>query len=313
MSSGDERAKEGVKVTLVGSGINVLLTLLKIAAGLIGNSTAMVADGVHSFSDLITDFAVLFGIRMADKPEDETHKWGHGKFETLASVFIGLFLVFIAIGIMISALSDIIDVIRGGVLERPGYIALGAALVSIISKEIIYRYTVSVGRKIDSKAIVANAWHHRTDSLSSIATLAGIGGAILLGGSWTVLDPLAAVIVSVLIVKVGISITKDGLNEFLEASLDRETEDEIMDIISGTPGILTAHDLKTRRIGKNIAIDVHVHVKEDLTIVTAHNISTVAMNRLRERFGDQTHVSIHVEPDDHCSKCPTPCSSSRTC
>lgn len=298
MKTGEDRTKEAERVTLAGSAVNIFLTILKITAGLLGNSSAMVADGVHSFSDLITDIAVLFGIRLADRPEDETHKWGHGKFETLVSVFIGLFLVFIAIGILISAVSDIYDVIRGDVLVRPGYIALGAALVSIIFKEIVYRYTVRVGKRIESKALIANAWHHRTDSLSSVATLAGIGGAILLGGSWTVLDPIAALIVSALIIKVGISISKEGLNEFLEASLDSETESDITNIIKETPGIVEIHDLKTRRIGNRIAIDAHVHVDRHLDIVTAHDISTDAMRRIRKKYGQETHVSIHIEPAD---------------
>ena len=293
-----DRSKQASRVTIIGSFVNIFLAIVKITVGILGRSSAMIADGVHSFSDLLTDIAVLIGFRMVKKPRDESHDWGHGKFETLITVIIGIFLLIVGAGLVYSGGLSIYRVITGEKLQKPGLIALSGALISILLKELIYRYTVHVGKEIDSKAIIANAWHHRTDALSSVATLFGVGGAILLGGNWTVLDPIAALIVSLLIFKVSYDVIKDGLLELTEASLDTDSEEKIKKIIDSTPGVLHSHELKTRRIGAQKAIDVHIHVSRDLDIVEAHDISTEVDRRLKEEFGEDSFVSVHTEPCD---------------
>lgn len=293
-----ERSKKATNITLVGSAVNIILAIIKITVGIVGSSTAMIADGIHSFSDLLTDIAVIVGFRIVGKPSDKSHDWGHGKFETLITVVVGLFLFAVGLGIVYSGGNSILKVIKGDVLRVPGYVAIFGAIISIIFKELTYRYTIIVGKKIDSRAIIANAWHHRSDALSSVASLLGIGGAILLGGKWAVLDPIAAIVVSLLIFRVSYRIVKDGIYELTEASLDAKTEGKITEIVNSTPGVLKSHDLKTRRIGAHKAIDVHIHVPKDLGIVEAHDISTKVDHRLKEEFGDESFISVHTEPCD---------------
>jgi cation diffusion facilitator family transporter len=278
--------------------VNILLTIAKISAGIVGRSSAMIADGVHSFSDISTDIAVIFGLKVAEKPRDETHDFGHGKFETLVAAFIGLFLIGVSGGIIYSSGRGIIDFIDGEVPERPGWIAVVAALLSIILKEMVFWYTLKISKKIGSKALKANAWHHRTDSLSSIAVLIGVGGAIILGGKWTILDPIAALVVSVLIVKVAWDLLKDALMELSEASLDKGTEDRIMSIIKSVRGANDPHNLRTRNIGSDIAIDVHIKAPGNLPLNQAHEISLEVENRLREEFGEDTFVHVHMDPQN---------------
>lgn len=278
--------------------VNLLLTVAKIIAGIMGRSSAMIADGVHSFSDISTDIAVIFGLKVADKPRDESHDFGHGKFETLVTAFIGLFLIAVSGGIVYSSGTGIIKFINGEAPQRPGWIAVGAALLSIILKEVLFWYTLKVAEKIGSKALKANAWHHRTDSLSSIAVLIGVGGAIILGGKWTILDPIAALVVSVLIVKVAWDLLKEALMELSEASLDKGTEEKIMEIIETVEGANDPHNLRTRNIGSDIAIDVHIKAPGELSLTQAHEISLEVENRLRDEFGKDTFVHVHMDPQD---------------
>ncbi len=278
--------------------VNLLLTVAKIIAGIMGRSSAMIADGVHSFSDISTDIAVIFGLKVADKPRDESHDFGHGKFETLVTAFIGLFLIAVSGGIVYSSGTGIIKFINGEAPQRPGWIAVGAALLSIILKEVLFWYTLKVAEKIRSKALKANAWHHRTDSLSSIAVLIGVGGAIILGGKWTILDPIAALVVSVLIVKVAWDLLKEALMELSEASLDKGTEEKIMEIIETVEGANDPHNLRTRNIGSDIAIDVHIKAPGELSLTKAHEISLEVENRLRDEFGKDTFVHVHMDPQD---------------
>ena len=224
------REKEIYKVTLVGSAVNVLLTVFKFVAGIAGHSAAMTADAVHSLSDLLTDAVVLFFVRISGKPEDSSHDYGHGKYETLATTVIGIALATVAVGIGWKAVEALLFWYHGGTLAAPGMLALWAALVSIVLKELVYRYTVRRGRKLNSPAVEANAWHHRSDALSSLGTLAGIGGAILLGDRWTVLDPLAGFVVSLFILRVAYKLLKQGLDELMEASLPDEIEKEILEV-----------------------------------------------------------------------------------
>lgn len=196
------RSKEAKKVTLVGFVINAILTVFKVFAGLQGRSAAMLADGVHSLSDFFTDIVVLIGFKFTEKPEDEDHNYGHGKYETLATLVISLALVFVGFKILASGISNIYGVlIQGKTLEKPGVIALVAAIISIISKELLYHYTKGIGQRIKSSAVIANGWHHRSDAFSSMGTFIGIGGAIFLGNKWIILDPIASVIVSFLSLK----------------------------------------------------------------------------------------------------------------
>ena len=290
------REKEIYKVTLVGSAGNVALLTFKFIAGVIGHSSAMIADAVHSLSDFITDVIVLAFVHVSAKPQDKDHDYGHGKYETFASFIIGLAVMAAATGIIISGIAKLIDWAGGKQLAAPGWLALAAAIISIMVKEILYRYTVIRGKKLDSQALVANAWHHRSDALSSIGTTVGIGGAILLGHRWTVLDPLASVFVGGMLVKVSIQLLRASIGELTESSLSGEIEQEIEDIIRSFPDVREPHNLRTRRIGNRFAIEAHVRMDGNLPLTVAHDRATAIENRLRERFGRQTHVTIHMEP-----------------
>ena len=290
------REKEIYKVTLVGSAGNVALLTFKFIAGVMGHSSAMIADAVHSLSDFITDVIVLAFVHVSAKPQDKDHDYGHGKYETFASFIIGLAVMAAATGIIISGVAKLIDWAGGKQLAAPGWLALAAAIISILVKEILFRYTVIRGKKLDSQALVANAWHHRSDALSSIGTTVGIGGAILLGHRWTVLDPLASVFVGGMLVKVSIQLLRTSIGELTESSLSGEIEQEIEDIIRSFPDVSEPHNLRTRRIGNRFAIEAHVRMDGNVPLTVAHDRASAIENRLRERFGRQTHVTIHMEP-----------------
>lgn len=290
------REKEISKVTLVGGAGNLLLLAFKFTAGILAHSAAMIADAVHSLSDFITDIVVLVFVGISARPQDSTHDYGHGKFETLATFFIGLALAAAAIGIVVNGAVKFASWLNGAELAAPGTLALWAALISIVVKEILYRYTASKGRKLESPAVVANAWHHRSDALSSIAAAVGIGGAILLGKRWTVLDPLASIVVGAMLLKVAWELVKPSLGELTEKSLPEETEKEILDIICSDPAVSHPHNLRTRRIGNRIAIEVHVRMDGDMPLREAHNKASLIERKLRDRFGPQTHVTVHTEP-----------------
>jgi len=292
----NSRTDKADRITILGFLVNLLLVVFKVMAGWWGNSTAIIADAFHSFSDLSTDVATFWGVRAAGRPADRGHQYGHGKIETLVSMTIGVVLIFAAFKLVSVGFGNIWAAVRRAILPQPGWIAVLAAGVSIILKEWIYRRTVKIGKEIDSDALIANAWHHRSDAFSSIAVMAGISGAILLGESWRVLDPLAAVVVSVFIFKAGLGICHESINELLDASLDAETEAEIFRVVQSIPGAEHPHNLKTRRIGNKIAIEIHVRVKPTLSIVQAHDISTQIEHSLRSRFGQDIFISVHVEP-----------------
>ena len=290
------REQEIYKVTLVGSIGNALLVVFKFIAGILGHSSAMIADAVHSLSDFITDIVVIIFVGISAKPQDESHDYGHGKFETLASFFVALALLGAAGGIIVSGVGKLIDWWNGIALEAPGMLALWAALLSIAVKEVLYQYTAIKGRKLQSQVMIANAWHHRSDALSSIGAAIGIGGAILLGDQWTVLDPLASVVVGLMLVKVAYDLLKINIGELTECSLPAEMEQEIIQIIESEPGVSEPHHLRTRRIGNRIAIDTHIRLDGNMSLCEAHHKTTAIEHRLKERFGEQTHVTIHMEP-----------------
>lgn len=283
-------------MTLVGSAGNVALLTFKFIAGVLGNSSAMIADAVHSLSDFITDVIVLSFVHVSAKPQDVGHDYGHGKYETFATFIIGLALLAAATGIIVSGVAKLIDWAGGKQLAAPGWLALAAAIISIVVKEILYRYTVVTGKKLDSQALVANAWHHRSDAFSSIATAVGIGGAILLGQRWTVLDPLASVVVGLMLVKVSYELLRSSASELTESSLSGDIEQEIEGIICSFPDVSEPHNLRTRRIGNRFAIEAHVRMDGNIPLTVAHDRATAIEERLRERFGRQTHVTIHMEP-----------------
>ena len=291
------RKKEIMKVTLIGSLGNFLLVIFKFVAGFAGHSSAMIADAVHSLSDFDTDVIVLLFVNISSKPKDESHDYGHGKYETLATSIIGIVLLCVGVGLFWEGASKVYDFyFRGEVLESPGNIALIAAIVSILIKEALYQYTIRVGKRQNSQAVIANAWHHRSDAFSSIGTMIGIGGAILLGEQWRVLDPLAAVIVSVFIVKVAFELVMPAINDLLEKSLPKEVEDEILSIVTESPEVKNPHNLRTRRIGNDIAIEVHIRMDGQMTVACSHEIMCEIERKLRQRFGSATHIGLHVEP-----------------
>ena len=290
------RKRKIYHVTFVGLVVNLVLSLLKLAAGIVGRSGAMVADAVHSFSDLATDVVVIAFARISAKPRDSGHDYGHGKYETLATIIISLALGIVGAGILFNSIEGIRVVVEGGSLPRPGAVALIAALVSILVKEILYRYTVREGRALQSPSVVANAWHHRSDALSSLGTLAGIGCAYFLGAKWRIADPIAALIVAVFIFKIAFDLIRTGLSELLEESLPEDVEQEILAIVASNPEIREPHNLRTRRIGASIAIEVHVRMDGQMTVEHSHALTVEIERRLRARFGEGTMIAIHVEP-----------------
>lgn len=290
------REQQLTKVTLVGSLGNLVLLSFKFVAGILSGSSAMIADAVHSLSDFLTDIIVLVFVRISAKPQDTDHDYGHGKYETLATLLVSIALIGAAIGIIVSGSLKVAHWLQGETLEMPGMLALWAALLSIVVKEVLFRYTIARGKTLESPAVVANAWHHRSDALSSIGAAIGIGGAILLGERWAVLDPLASVVVGAMLVRVAWELLKVSTGELTDSSLPEETEREIEDIIQSFPQVSEPHNLRTRRIGNRIAIEAHVRLDGEMALSAAHDIVTAIEHRLRDRFGKETLVTIHMEP-----------------
>lgn len=291
-----DRQKETYRVTIAGSIINILLLAFKFAAGILGHSAAMIADAIHSLTDFVTDAIVLVFVRLGSKPTDRDHDYGHGKYETLASAIIGVSLLVVGMMICYSGVTKTYHAMCGEPLQQPGFIALAAAVASVVLKEWAYRFTVRVGRRCHSEAVVANAWHHRSDALSSVGTTVGIGGAIILGEKWAVLDPLTAIVVSFFIMKAAWSVLSKAVGELTDGSLPKETEDEIEKIVSEDNEVSVVHNLCTRRIGNRIAIEMHVRMPGETSLYVAHHHATEIEQRLKQRFGADTHISIHLEP-----------------
>ena len=295
-----DREKEIYKVTVAGGAINVVLLAFKFIAGILGHSSAMIADAVHSLSDFITDVVVIVFVRISGMPQDKSHDYGHGKYETLATTIIGLALAAVAVGIFWNGGVNIAAWLQGEQLPAPGMLAFWAAIASIVLKELTYRFTIRKAKELNSPAVEANAWHHRSDALSSTGTAIGIGGAVLLGQRWTVLDPLASVIVGAFIMKVAVELTVKGMGELMERSLPDEVENEIIAIVESVPDVIGPHDLRTRRIGNRIAIEMHVFMNGEISLCKAHEHADAIEELLKQRFGSDTHVAIHMEP----TNCP---------
>ena len=294
-----ERNQEIYQVTLVGGVVNVVLLLFKFVAGIVGHSAAMVADAVHSLSDFVTDVIVLVFVHISGKPKDKSHDYGHGKYETLAMTLIGVALLIVAIGIIYHGAMEIVAWLNGEQLEAPGTLALWAALLSVLLKEGVYQYSMVKARQLNSQVVEANAWHHRSDALSSIGTAIGIGGAIFLGQRWTVLDPIASLVVGAFIVKVAVDLLHRGIDDLMEHSLPEDVEEEIIRIVGELKGVVDPHDLRTRKIGNHYAIELHILMDGDITLREAHNKASEVEDLLRARYGEDTHVAVHVEPQDN--------------
>lgn len=291
-----DRNKEIYKVTLVGGAVNVVLLLFKFVAGIVGHSAAMMADAIHSLSDFVTDIIVLLFVHISVKPQDKSHDYGHGKYETLAMTLIGIALLAVAIGILYNGVMKITAWMHGEPLEAPGLLALWAALASIILKEAVYQYSMMKARQLQSQAVEANAWHHRSDALSSIGTAVGIGGAILLGQRWTVLDPLASVVVGAFILKMSVSLLRDGIGDLMEQSLPDAIEAEMLQLAASVPGVAEPHELRTRRIGNHYAVELHILMDGDISLREAHDKASEVEDLLKAHYGEETHVAVHVEP-----------------
>ncbi len=269
---------------------------MKFVAGILGNSAAMIADAVHSLSDFLTDIVVLAFVKLSSKPADHDHDYGHGKYETVATSIIGMALVIVAVMLGWKGTEKIIQILQGQKLESPGMIALVAAIGSIILKEWVFRITRKVAHKENSQVLEANAWHHRSDALSSIGTAIGIGGAVVLGERWTILDPIAAIVVSMMIFATAFRLLRQASGELLEESLPKETEDKIMEMVYRDKLITDIHNLHTRRIGSIIAIEMHFRMPGDITLTESHDHATQIEKALKEEFGAGTHIMLHIEP-----------------
>lgn len=292
----EERTRKIERVTIGGAVVNIILTAAKLAAGLLGRSSAMIADAVHSLTDLISDVIILVLTRISAKGKDVSHDYGHGKFETLATVVVAILLLVVGAELMAGGVGKINDLINGKEIETPSMIALYAAIVSVMAKEILYQWTVRVGRRVNSPAVITNAWHHRTDALSSVAAALGIGFAIALGGKWVVLDPIVCCAISIFIIFIAVKMAVPAIHELTEGSLPDNMEQQIIEIIQQTKGIENVHNLKTRRSGPNIIIDAHLVVNPEMTVAEAHEITELAENAIFEEFGAETQISLHVEP-----------------
>lgn len=284
------------RVTITGSIVNIVLLVMKFVAGILGNSAAMVADAVHSLSDFLTDIVVIVLVKLSSKPADKDHDYGHGKYETIATSIIGIALIAVSLMLAWNGIDKIIFVVKGGDIESPCMIAFIAAIVSILLKEWVFRVTKKVALEVDSQALEANAWHHRSDALSSIGTAIGIGGAVLLGNSFAVLDPIAAVIVSVFIFIAAYRLLRQASGELLEESLPKETEDKIEEIVYRDSLVSDIHNLHTRRIGSIIAIEMHLRLPGDISLEESHRHATAIERALRDEFGSGTHIMLHIEP-----------------
>jgi cation diffusion facilitator family transporter len=293
-----ERSKIAKKVTLVGFFTNVVLTIVKIIAGLVGNSCAMFADGIHSLSDFFTDIIVLVGFKFTEKPADGDHNYGHGKYETFATFVIGLILMFAGYNILQNGLVNIFNiVIEHQPYQSPELITLIVALLSIVSKEILYRYTKKYGENINSSALIANGWHHRSDALSSVGTLIGISLAYFGGENWAIFDPIAAVVVSIFIFKVAFEIIVPSINELLEVALPKKDVKYILKQIKMHEDILDVHNLRTRRIGTTIAIEAHLVFEGNISLDLAHKNSDIIERELKQYFGYNCIITFHLEPN----------------
>ena len=281
----------GIKVTLIGTASNLILSIIKFAGGIIGHSAAMVADATHSVSDLLTDMIVLIMFKVGQKPKDEGHPYGHGKAETLGTTVVGFIIISVGIGLAYEAW----EMIQSGIARIPEPLAAGTALISIFIKEWLFRYTRSVGEKSNNSLLLANAWHHRSDAISSIAALVGIIGAML---GFPALDPIAATMVAFMIMKVGYELTLGGFRDLMDTALNEKDTQSIQVAIDDVSGVLKSHDLRTRKIGGEILMDVHIQVDSDLTVTEGHEVAERVRRKLIKNYPNTQDVLVHVDGYD---------------
>lgn len=290
-----ERSKQEKRCTWLGLTIDMVMSTAKITLGTLGRSSALLADGVHSIGDCCTDAVTLAMVRVSGKGIDENYRYGRGKFETLTAFLISIIMLLVGLELLTDGATDVWHALNGRQLEQPQGFTLVVAIVAIVAKEALFQYTHRIGKRLDSKALLAYAWHHRGDALASMATLGGITGAIYLGEKWRVLDPLAAIIVSVLIMALAYRLGKPSVEELLEISLPGNEVARIGETIGSVPGVCAFHNLRTRRNGMVRVIDVHIKVDANLNVVQSHDITTQIEQQLHTLLG-QTIVNIHVEP-----------------
>lgn len=293
-----DRTAKVTFVTLVGSVVNIILTVFKIFAGVLGRSTAMIADGIHSLSDLLSDIVVIVFVKISAKGRDKDHDYGHGKFETFATLIISLMLIVVAVNLMSGGINKIRQILDGGEVSSPGMIALWAAVASIVLKEILYRYTIIQGRALNSPMMIANAWHHRSDALSSVGSLLGIAGAIFLGDKFVILDPITGCVISIFILVMAVKMSVPAIKELLDVSLPDEVEEKIEATAKSVKGVVDLHELKTRREGPGIIMEGHLVLDSEISLKEAHDISKKVEAALRKEFGPETQISLHLEPED---------------
>ncbi len=293
-----DRTAKVTFVTLVGSVVNIILTVFKIIAGVLGRSTAMIADGIHSLSDLLSDIVVIVFVKISAKGRDKDHDYGHGKFETFATLIISLMLIVVAVNLMSGGINKIRLILDGGEVSSPGMIALWAAVASIVLKEILYRYTIIQGKALNSPMMIANAWHHRSDAFSSIGSLLGIAGAIFLGEKFVILDPITGCVISIFILMMAVKMSVPAIKELLDVSLPDDVEDKIEVTAKSIKGVIDLHELKTRREGPGIIMEGHLVLDSEISLKEAHDISKKVEEALRREFGAETQISLHLEPED---------------
>ena len=282
----------GTRAIVIGMIANILLSLFKFVGGILGNSVALVADAIHSLSDLVTDLIVLFTHRIGKMPQDEDHPYGHGRAETIGATVIGLLIIVTGIGVTYKTWETINEISE----QAPGLLAASAALLSILINEGLFHYTRRVGEATKSPALIANAWHHRSDAFSSIAALIGIIGA---WQGFAFMDPLAGAVVGCMIVKVGIDITRQGVRDLMDTALSDEHTEKIHSILKEIPEVLHFHELRTRVIGGEFLIDVHILVDPEMTVTEGHRVAEIARRNLIKAIPNIQDVLIHVdgEPD----------------
>ncbi len=293
----NEIQKLKTRVTYVGALVNVFLTVLKIGFGFLGQSTSLIADGIHSLSDLISDFLVIIAIKLGSREADHNHPYGHRRFETIATVMLGLGLIVVAGGIAWDASDRLLNPVK---LLIPTNETLGIAVISILANEWLFHYTKRIGKKTRSKLLLANAWHHRSDALSSVIVLFGIG-AVLMGYPFA--DAVAAIVVALMIAKMGLSLVLDSIKELVDSSLPENFVKEIKRTIKQTSGVESIHFLRTRQMGEDAYIDAHIVVSPRISVSEAHMIGDAVRDNIKAEFDDVVDVLVHTDPEDDEFKC----------
>lgn len=288
----EQEKKTAMRVSAVTIAWNVILSIFKLIAGVVGHSGAMISDAVHSASDVFSTIIVILGINIASRQSDDDHQYGHDRLECVAAILLAVVLFATGIGIGIGGINKIIEG-TAGKDEIPGMIALLAAVASILVKESMFWYTRSAAKKINSGALMADAWHHRSDALSSIGALIGIGGARL---GFPVLDPIASVIICVFIVKAAYDIFKDAVDKMVDKSCDEETEEKMRQLIKEQTGVLKVDVLRTRLFGAKMYVDIEIAADGDITLREGHEIAQVVHDKVEEEFPLVKHCMVHVNP-----------------